>query len=256
MNDEFLTHYQPDVCPAFEKALRNKLHAGDAQRRRRRQAAIAVIIVMALLGATLGLPPVRAQVQGWLREIGGIAFVETADPPADWDTIIAAFTEDGAAPPEPGPALVVSLSEALTRHPELADFLPTWIPEGFVNHDRVPINPDQYIVLTWLPADADPMSDAPTPWITLRIGHPFALPVVTQPDAVQEVFVDGVPAALWEQVFIEDRQRDPDGRIYSLEWLQNGLQYGISWREPGLTWEDIRRFAASIPDVNNLPTQK
>lgn len=256
MNDEFLTPYQPDVRPAFERTLRNKLHAVDAQRRRRRQASIAVIVVMALLGATLGLPPVRAQVQGWLREIGGIMFVETTDPPADWDALIAAFTEDGVAPPEPGPSPVVSLSEALARYPEFAVFLPTWTPEGFVNNDRVPISPDQYIVLTWLPANIDLTNETLYPWITLRIGHPFTLPLATQPDAVQEVSVNGIPAAMWEQVFVEDRQQDPEGRTYSLEWLQNGLQYGISWREPGLTWEDILRFAESIPDVNDLPTQK
>lgn len=256
MNDELLTPYQPDVRPAFETALRNKLRAVEQQQRRRQQAGIAITVVMLLLSMVMGLPPVRAQVQGWLREIGGIAFVETVHPPADWDSLIAAFTEDGVAPSEPGPSPVVSLSEALARYPEFAVFLPTWTPEGFVNDDRVPISPDRYIVLTWLPADIDLMNETPYAWITLRIGHPFTLPLATQPDAVQEVSVNGIPAAMWEQVFVEDHQQDPEGRIYSLEWLQNGLRYGISWREPGLTWEDILRFAESIPDVDNLPTQK
>jgi len=103
---------------------------------------------------------------------------------------------------------------------------------------------------SWLPEDVT-ANDHAYPWFGLRFGRPFELPYITRPDRVQEVFIGDIPAALWE--FVElNNTHDPEGRIYCLEWMRNGVQYGVSWREPGLIHEDIFRFAESIPDAAEL----
>jgi len=251
MNDEFLTQRLPDVRPAFEKALQGKLHRIEHRQRRRTYAVASALVVGLLFSLLLTLPPVRAQMRWLLREIGGVKFVETENPREDWETIITSYTEDGALPEQTDVSIPdVGLSEVLAQYPELARFLPTWIPEGFVYDERIPIVPDSYFFLSWRPEGVT-ANDAPYPWFGLRIGRPFELPFVVKPDLVQEIFIGDIPAALWEFDELENPQ-DPEGRIYCLEWTRNGVQYGVSWREPGLTHEDIYRFAESVPDVAEL----
>lgn len=253
MNDEFLTHGLPDVRPAFEKTLQGKLHKLERRQRRRIHAVVSALVVGLLLSLMLTLPPVRAQMGWLLREIGGSKFVETENPREDWEAIITNFTEDGNLPEQTDGLIPdIGLSEVLAQYPELTRFLPTWIPEGFVNDERIPIVPDSYFFLSWHPEGVT-ANDAPYPWFGLRIGRPFEIPLIVKPNRVQEVFIGDIPAALWE---LEDEElkspHDPDGRIYCLEWTRNGLQYGVSWREPGLTHADIFRFVESIPDAAAL----
>ena len=251
MNDEFLTQRLPDVRPAFAKALQGKLHRVEHRQRRRTYTITAALVIGLLFSLILTLPPVRAQVRWLLREIGGFKFVETENPREDWEEIITNFTEDGDLPEQTDVSIPdVGLSEVLAQYPELARFLPTWIPEGFVYDERIPIAPDWYFVLIWRP-EGGTATDTPYPWFGLRVGRPFELPLVVKPDLVQEVFIGDIPAALWEFDEIKS-PHDPEGRIYFLEWMRNGVQYGVSWREPGLTHEDIFRFAESVPDAAEL----
>lgn len=250
MNDEFLTQRLPDVRPAFAKALQGKLHGIEHRQRRRTHTVTAALVVGLLLSLMLTLPPVRAQVRWLLREIGGVKFVETENPHEDWEEMITDFTEDGDLPGQSYFTPSVYLSVLLAQYPELTHFLPTWIPEGFIYNRSVAVESDRYLFFSWVPEDVT-ANDTAHPWFGLRVGRPFELPLFVKPDLVQEVFIGDIPAALWEFDELENLH-DPEGRIYCLEWTRNGVQYGVSWREPGLTHEDIFRFAESVPDAGEL----
>ncbi|HOU13823.1 MAG TPA: hypothetical protein PKZ84_11975 [Anaerolineae bacterium] len=147
---------------------------------------------------------------------------------------------------------MVNLPEILAVYPELARFLPTWLPEGFTLEEQAAIEPDsQSVLLGWRPGNADHSGRFPI-GISMSVGPPFDVPLVVKPDTVKEVTVGNTVAAMWELEFL--REHDPDGRTYSLCCLRNDLQYCLSWREPGaVTFDDIVRIVESIPDDARLP---
>ncbi len=141
---------------------------------------------------------------------------------------------------------MVNLPEILAVYPELARFLPTRLPEGFTLEPQMAIEPDsQRVILGWRGENVDDSGHAPIA-ISMSVGRPFDVPFVVKPDTVKEVMVGHTVAAMWELEFL--REHDPDGRTYSLCCLRNDLQYCLSWREPGVTFDDIVRMVESIPD--------
>ncbi|MBN2391835.1 MAG: hypothetical protein JXR84_14000 [Anaerolineae bacterium] len=141
---------------------------------------------------------------------------------------------------------MVNLPEVLAAYPELARFLPTWLPEGFTLEEQAAIDPDsQRVLLGWRGNNVDDSGHAPIA-ISMSMGRPWDVPFVVKPDTVKEVTVGNTVAAMWEIEFL--REWDPDGRTYTLCCPRNDLQYCISWREPGVTFNDIVRVVESIPD--------
>ena len=141
---------------------------------------------------------------------------------------------------------MVNLPEVLAVYPELARFLPTWLPEGFKLEEQAAIDPDsQRVLLGWRSNNVDDSGHSPIA-ISASIGRPFDVPLVVKPDTVKEVTVGDTVAAMWELEFL--REHDPEGRTYSLCCLRNDLQYCLSWREPDVTFEEIMRMVESIPD--------
>jgi len=141
---------------------------------------------------------------------------------------------------------MVNLPEVWAAYPELARFLPTWLPEGFTLEKQAAIEPDsQRVLLSWRGNNVDDSGHSPIA-ISASIGRPWDMPFVVKPDTVQEVTVGDTVAAMWEVEFL--REWDPEGRTYSLCCPRNDLQYCFSWREPGITFDDIMRMVESIPD--------
>jgi len=149
------------------------------------------------------------------------------------------------------PMPTVNLSEILAVYPELARFLPMWLPEGFMPGELMGLDPDsQKVYLGWQRESIEDADHQPV-WVSMSIGRPWDVPLVVKPDTIKEVPVGNTVAAIWEAEFL--REWDPEGRVFSLCFLQNDLQYCLSWREPGVTFHDIVRIVESIPDDARLP---
>ncbi len=403
MNDEFLSNYQPAVRPAFEKDLRDKLHAIARRQRRRTYTLTTALVLLGMVSILMSLPPVQAQVKWWVREVAGFHFVETENPKQDWQAIHDTFTT-----PTPTPApydfegnydldeivdtfpfildapiwepeayvqdtsvevraskqgLVTTLNwhkatcnacdtyisfeiHKMTTHevtaeditgmitqavrlraqtatllrfpagtqsndantwtlvwqetkhgdtfayrlssndpklthkdivkmanstgygkyiyevrqrersetpmyslvwvqriyPDIVNFLPTWVPEGFEPQDAFPLDLEHtHAAIFWEKGEATPRTRPP--WFTLSLWVDFDYPFIVKPDNAREVSLGEQTAALWEVEGVGTE----DSTIYALAWQQNQLYYILSWPEPALSLEEIRRIAESIP---------
>jgi len=246
MNNKFLTQFRQEPDPVFGNKLWGKLQqvAPETavasqpvhQRRSYRRLAIAAVVFtfLCLVGFS---PEVRAQIGDILRQIGGQQFKETAVYPGADDeevTIVEGETLKGEE---------AQLLEDARRHLGLDFNLPTTLPDRFTLLDEVVYGEiaGPSAMFRW--------QDSQSHYVLVldvRRANPDINWVVA-PDSLEEVQIDGQPAALitggWNA---ETREWDDAEGAKELRWTQHGIAYSLTMFGNMLTDEAFLTIAESI----------
>jgi len=223
---------------------RQKLPAAALPRVQRLFAALVVLACVLGL-AFIAFPSFRARVMAQIilftKPIGNMAFTEMerrepAEPPINPSSHIT--------------AKVIPLAEAQAALP-FPIKLPSWAPEGFsLQEEEVWLydtttlpgyNPDDpyplRVTLSW----ANPNT---TPWgvIFFSIDYPVTVRAEVGPGSVEEVDINGKPAALIHGGWFEGEWQDI---IVSLEWTEDLTAYELQCPAGVVSPEDLIRMAGS-----------
>jgi hypothetical protein len=238
MNDKFLKSYHAQPRQVFVQDLRRRLglHQEKTERVTTFQLRpIALGAVTLLLVLTLALvisPAARAQVQDWVGQVGGVLFTATGDYPG------------GDEPATIVPSDEMSLEEARAILPFTVD-LPAWVPEGYVleNTVNIPYFDDGVgrVSIRW---------DAPQ---KARLGlliedrSAEESKWIVGPGSIEEVLVNGEPAALVRGGWDSDAKQWHNPEILTLYVQHNDQTYSFSAIEKDISVDDLVRIAESIP---------
>jgi hypothetical protein len=237
MNDGFLTRYRKSPPREFSEALykRIKVQMNPRKRFPFRRLTFAAALCAALVTALAFSPAVQAAFNGLIVEIGGMTFFEPDE------------TESQATPlPESQvtivPQEILPLAEAQARLPYDIR-LPTWVPDGFkmgtsVRVAHFPGFATPEVTITWYGSDPDVGN------IDLTI-YGQRVNWLVETDNVQEVEVNGQPAALVEGGWDADTNQWSGEAARMLNWMKGSEMYQL--HSPGASAEDLIRMAESIP---------
>lgn len=140
----------------------------------------------------------------------------------------------------------VLFEELHAAYPDIVDFLPTWVPEGFtVQPERIIVSKYSSVVAMIWSAAEEPGAFSTAPWISMSVWVD-RVPFAVKEGALQELKVDSHPAAIHEPMLDDDA-------VQVLMWRQYGLQYSLAWRTDLVSTEDVLRMAASVPETGKLP---
>jgi hypothetical protein len=234
MNDDFLTSFRKPPPRAFAAQLYQRINTPMNTQRNfvMRRFSFAAAICLALLAALAFSPDARAAFSSLIRQIGGITFL---GPEETTSQIVATPREEVITPED-----ILSLSEARQKLPFQIS-LPTWAPDGFVMGSSVRISYFQNgftpAIINWYGSDPNVGN------IELMVGQPVKWLVDT--DHLQEVEVNGQPAALVGGAWNEDSGQWDREADLSLTWMKGDVMYKLS--SPGAAVEDLIRMAESIP---------
>jgi Domain of unknown function (DUF4367) len=236
MNEDFLTRCRKSPPREFSEALYKRINVQMNTNRTPivRRLTFATALCLALIAALVFSPRARAAFNGLIVEIGGMFFLETDE------------AESQATPlPESQVTLVpeerLPLAEAQAKLPYLIS-LPTWVPDGFKMGTSVRIahfpGAGPQVTITWYGSDPNVGN------IDLTI---FAQRVswLVETDDVQEVEVNGQPAALVAGGWDYDTGQWDNGAARMLNWMKGNEMYQL--HSPGAAVEDLIRMAESIP---------
>lgn len=235
MNEDFLTRHRKSPPRDFSEALYKRINMQMNTRRsfRFRRFTFAAALCAALIAALAFSPAARAAFNGLIVNIGGMIFFEP---------------DESASPATPLPESrvtlvpeeVLSLAEAEAKLPYPIR-LPTWAPDGFRMGTSVRISyfpgAAPQVTITWYGSDRTVGNIDLLVW-----GQKVDWLVET--DDVQEVQVDGQPAALVGGSWNADTGQW-DGSDLTLSWMKGDQMYLL--RSPGAPAEDLIRMAESIP---------
>ena len=235
MNDDFLTRYRKSPPRDFSDALYERI---TIQMNARRifpswRLTFAAALSAALIAALMFLPAAPAAFNGLILEIGGITYLEPDET-------------ESQAPPLPEsqvtivPEDILPLVDAQAKVP-FAIRLPTWLPDGFVmsNSVRISYFGEKFtpVIITWYGSNPDVGN------IELMIGQRVSWLVNT--GDVQEVEVNGQPAALIGGTWDVDTNQWQSQSDLTLSWMKGDVMYRLS--SAGAAVEDLIRVAESIP---------
>jgi len=247
MNDEFLYKMRRSPRPEFAEALYKRI----SQQRRsmmfeylKASPIRALAWGMALLGLLLttalaALPGARAMILRVTKQIGRITFEETDQYPGGNLSEIPTLA-----------AQQVGLSKVQAMIPFTLT-LPTWVPDGFELQEEVQvilpteISRHTSVSLQWCPVGRSyncihMIAECP-------VGAVPPSSLVVGPGNVEEVEINGQPAALVHGAWNADSQRYDPGLQLSLMWEQGGVTYSLFALD--VQAEDLIRMAESIPVV-------
>jgi hypothetical protein len=201
-------------------------------------AVCSTVLVLALAFAVVsaGSPGLRAAIMGAIREIGGIIFEETIQNPY-MDEEVRILSEQ-----------IVSLSEARAVLP-FALKIPTWAPEGFVLQDDVRvILPDEDFhrataTLEWQNTDPYGFIHLSTMYL---ISDNHEQRIVVGAESVEEVKINGQPAALVYGAWDVDSKEYGAKDLLALIWEQDGAYHSLQGVEGMVSVEDLVRMAESL----------
>jgi hypothetical protein len=236
MNDDFLTRYRQLPPREFSEALYKRINVPMNTKRTPsiRRLTFAAAFCVALIAALAFSPAARAAFNGLIVEIGGMIFFESEE------------SESPATPlPESQITLVpeelLPLAEAQAKLPYIIS-LPTWVPEGFKMSTSVRISyfpgGPPHSSITWYGSDPNVgnielvISDRHVNW-------------EVDTDSVEEVEVNGEPAALVAGTWSADTGQWDNQSALTLSWLKDDAMYQLF--SPGASAEDLIRMAESIP---------
>jgi len=236
MNDDFLTRYRKSPPREFSEALYKRINVPMNIKRTSslRRLTFAAALCMALIAALAISPNVRAAFNGLIVEIGGMIFFESEEP----ETLTTPLPESQITLV---PEEILPLAEAQAKLPYTIS-LPTWIPDGFKMSTSVRISyfpgGPPHASITWYGSDPNFGN------IELVIsGRHVNWEVDT--DSVDEVEVNGQPAALVAGTWSADTGQWDNQSALTLSWLKDDALYQLF--SPGASAEDLIRMAESIP---------
>ncbi|MBN1438536.1 MAG: hypothetical protein JW929_03925 [Anaerolineales bacterium] len=232
MNEEFLARCRKSPRPEFAEELFRRISrpAPKTGLGSTARAALAAFFVCAALGLTLlASPAARAAGLALLRDIGGVAFIQTADYP-------------GGDNPAVVPDEIMSLEQAQAELP-FAIHLPAWVPAGYVR--------DSGVRILRFSADCTP---ATITWHGVNLNDLLELTIVQSgrgwiagSDELETVRIHGRDAALvrgmWNADAKEWDAEAPTG--LALYWSMGDTTYILC--SPTLPRKDLIRIAESIP---------
>ncbi|GAP13395.1 hypothetical protein LARV_01149 [Longilinea arvoryzae] len=223
-----------DLWPRIKRAALQKQasHRRSANRSRRFGFAMLVVILPLVLAMVLS-PAVRAQVQTWVGAIGGQMFTTSGDYPGDDEPVTTVANES------------LSLAEA-RETPGMAIDLPSWVPAGFVLQDPVSVlqlgDGVTRVEITW----SSPENGA----ILLNIEqYPAGSESnwLVSPESIEEVLVDGEPAALVRGAWNANAKQWDHMDFLSLYWKSGVQNYILRGLGGQISAETLIRMAESIP---------
>ena len=239
MNDQFLRDYYkyPDL-KAIQN-IENKLRLNREKYMINRiflslKPAVIISIVLILISALLLVSPVvRAQVNEWIQQIGGVFFLETKEYPGK------------GSPAQTIPYEQYSFDEVGKVLPfEIR--LPHWMPEDFELVSLVKITKFSQVAITAY-IDWETPSDS---IFSLIIQHRLDGEnggLVVGEGSVKEYLVNGEPAALILGGWNADTQKwDYDLDVVTLSWGHDNQIYTLQGLNEDVSLDELLRIAESI----------
>jgi hypothetical protein len=238
MNDKFLRSYRIAPRLAFAQDMRKRLKIDEENTLRvrallLRPVALGAITLLLVLTLTLVVSPAaRAQVQDWVGQVGGVLFTATGDYPG------------GDEPVTIAPSEKMRLEDARTILPFTID-LPAWVPEDYVLEETVTFvhfeDGVESIFIQWrapqkalLELEIENLPPEESKWL---VGL----------DSIEEVLVDGEPAALVRGGWHADTKQWENPEILHLYIAHKGQIYIFSSLEKDISVDELIRMAESLP---------
>ena len=243
-HDDFLRAGRTRPRPEFAETLYRSLAPLPTERRlipmslstlfAPRRLALGGLALVAALALTLAVSPVaRAQLAGLLRVVGGITYNEVDPNPGP---------AAGAEPAEVA-NYTLSLAEAQASLGfELA--VPSWAPAGYILQDDVTVVefPDSGLTfarVAWY-SDAGQVID-------LQAEYPGTATWEVGPDSLEEITVNGAPAAVLRGMWNADTGEWVHSSAISLNWRRGDVTYHLSSSNGATSVAILVQMAESIP---------
>lgn len=234
MNDTFLKNYRIKPRAAFVDDLRSRLGVDEGTHRPfLRPAGLGAGALLLVLALALAVSPaVRAQVEDWAGQVGGILFTATGDYPG------------GDEPVTIVPGDNMSLEEARAVLPFTVD-LPAWVPEGYRLEETVTVQHFESglenVLIFWnAPGKAS---------LTFVVeNRPSGeSKVIVGPGSIEEVLVHGEPAALVRGGWNADSKQWEERGNLQLYFGYGPLTYTLLAVESDIPVDELIRMAESLP---------
>lgn len=263
MNDDFLYSLRKPPRREFSEKLYEKI---SIKERRipmfstKNQVVYRMAFVFTALCLAFGLalgfsPGARAKLIEIVHQIGNMTITETDERPDDGEP-------EGTWPSE-----TMSLAEARTSLPFSFE-LPAWVPEGYVLNEQDVVVYDlptewgegsKFIEFSWekaLEEQQEVVIDGETLYHTRSIlhlhiewapGSEYAGNFLVGPGGLEELKVNGEPAALVRGAWNADTNEWGAEEMLMLRWQKGDIVYSLSVIEHGMSVEELVQVAESIP---------
>lgn len=245
-DDDFLRAGRERPRPEFAQALYRRLGPQPQTQRRLipmlikrsllpQRLGFGLLAVVTALGVFLAASPVaRAQLAGVLRVVGGVPFNEVDPQPS---------APSNANVPSNVPEQTLSLAEAQASLPfTLA--VPAWAPAGYTLQNDVIVYSFNEGALTF----------ARVAWygdmgqvIDLRAEYPGGATWEIGPDSLEEVTVNGAPAAVLHGMWNADTNEWVRTSAVTLSWQRGDVTYHLSSSNGSTSAQVLIQMAESIP---------
>lgn len=239
MNDQFLRDYYKFPNPRSIQKVEDRLQLNREKHKTNRMMLalkpMAIVMLFTVLISVLLLisPVVRAQVNEWIHQIGGVFLLETNEYPGK------------GSPVQTLPYEQYSLDEVENELP-FSLGLPQWIPDDFEMVQQVKVTRfDDIAISAYI--DWKTQSDS---IFSLIIQHRLDGEnggLVVGEGSVQEYLVKGEPAALILGGWNADTQMwDDNLDVITLSWNHNGQLYTLQGINEDVSVDELIKIAESI----------
>jgi hypothetical protein len=239
MNDQFLRDYYKFPNQRSIQKVVNRLHLNREKHKTNRMILtlkpMAIVILVLVLISTLLLvsPVVRAQVNEWIQQIGGVFILETNEYPGM------------GSPVQTLPYEQYSLNEVENELP-FALGLPQWIPDDFEMVPLVKVTRFDEIAISAYIDWKTPSDSIFSLIIQHRLDGENGGLVVGE-GSVQEYLVNSEPAALIMGGWNANTQMwDNNLDVITLSWYHDGQLYTLQGINQDVSLDDLLKIAESI----------
>ena len=239
MNDQFLRDYYIFPNQRSIQKVVNRLHLNREKHKTNRmmltlKPVTIYFLVLVLISALLLVSPVvRAQVNEWIQQIGGVFILETNEYPGM------------GSPVQTLPYEHYSLDEVENELP-FALGLPQWIPDDFEMVPLVKVTRFDEIAISAYIDWKTPSDSIFSLIIQHRLDGENGGLVVGE-GSVQEYLVNGEPAALIMGGWNANTQMwDNNLDVITLSWYHDGQLYTLQGINQDVSLDDLLKIAESI----------
>lgn len=239
MNDQFLRDYYKIPNQRSILAVEDMLHLNREKRKTNRimltlkPMAIVILVLVFISALLLVSPVVRAQVNEWIQQIGGVFILETNEYPGM------------GSPVQTLPYEHYSLDEVENELP-FALGLPQWIPDDFEMVPLVKVTRFDDIAISVYIDWKTPSDSIFSLIIQHRLDGENGSLVVGE-GSVQEYLVNDEPAALILGGWNADTQTwDDNLDVITMSWYHDGQLYTLQGINQDVSLDDLLKIAESI----------
>ncbi|MBW6473136.1 MAG: DUF4367 domain-containing protein [Anaerolineaceae bacterium] len=239
MNDQFLRDYYKFPNQRSIRKVEDGLHLNRKKHKTNRmmltlKPMTILILVTVLISALLLISPVvRAQVNEWIQQIGGVFILETNEYPGR------------GSPVQTLPYEQYSLNEVENELP-FALGLPQWIPDDFKIISSVKVTRFDDIAISAYIDWKTPSDSIFSLIIQHRLDGENGVLVVGE-WSVQERLVNGEPAALILGGWNADTQKwDDNLDVITLSWYHDSQLYTLQGINEDVSVDELIKIAESI----------